>query len=233
MVTSPPVFGAVAKGRTVAPRMKRRPSWMKSVNVNWMAAFAPLKQIDGEYARQFGSIDEAISRPVREGGWQRKHRPSAVLIYNPANPQHTRAIAALESDGRFKAATYLFNCFRVDARSLPRKSRGSSISLRTYSKDGAFVTSTSGTRRLPNAVRTLERAFAKTHPSRLTKSINWLQKTLGTRAYIDHTLIHYERRIICEHCGGCDPVTKETVDGLRQRRRQYTESINRFVATFD
>jgi len=205
---------------------------MNSVNVEWTAAFPPRVTRASGYAKRYLSVDEAIKRPVRDGGWERDKRPSIVLLYNPANERHLRAVTALESDSRFKAATYLFNCFRVDTRGLPGKPN-EQVSLRAYSRKGRLLHETSGMGRLPRAYRVLDRTFSRDYGDRLSKLTTWLTGVLGNRAYVSHLLASHEKRILCEHCGGCNLNAMKTIKQLKARRVQYDAAIKALVRDFE
>lgn len=204
-----------------------RVTWMHKVRVRWDAAFPPVSATQG-YAKRFESVDEALRLPAGRGGWKREHRPSVVIIYDPSHPPHERALRVLDNDMRFKAASRLFNRFRVDVRGLPG-TPPTEVVMRTYLRDGTPFAETRGARRIPEAYRKLERTFEAAYPVKLNRLVNYLQDVLGARASIDDALRRYERKIVCEHCGGADARTVAHLEKLRERKKSYDNALGELL----
>src|SRR5690606_5855924 len=100
-------------GNVTAPRRGKTAMgpWLDLIRVPWQAAFLPVSQ-EGPEQRQLG-ISEALKRTPEEGGWVHDRRPSVVTFYDPTSPAHRKLLDGLDLDARFRAATHLFNCFRV------------------------------------------------------------------------------------------------------------------------
>lgn len=219
-------------GRVRFTPVKRRTSWIDAVKIDWTTAFPPPADPGAGYAKRIGSVDDAVKKSVGDGGWNRAKRPTIVLLYDSSSKKHLAALATLESEVRFKVASYIFNCFRVDVRGLPGKPDGK-VAIRAYSRDGDFVGEKSGLKRIPNAFKLIDGVFAADYgKASLGKAANWLQGVLSNRAYTDHLLEHHGKTIQCEHCGGCNPGTVAMIHKLKARRAQYDEAIEKFVARF-
>ncbi|MAG32923.1 MAG: hypothetical protein CL908_18760 [Deltaproteobacteria bacterium] len=205
---------------------------MAYVDVDWKPEFPPpLDDVKG-YDGRLATIGEALKRPEEKGGWSRDTKPSIVVVYDPSKKNHIKAIGALESDNRFKAATRLFNCFKVDARAVSKKPR-ESVELRAYLPDGTLVGSVAGTRRLPRAWNLVADAFEKTHKQPLSRIVPWMERMLGTHAYIQNMIDHHQKKLICDHCGGTNTLTIKVVHDLKKRRDDYAEKLAKFLSHFE
>ena len=120
---------------------------MDLVQVAWTPAFPPVTRQIENYDDSLGSVDEGVRLPVEEGGWPKEQRASVVLVYDPSNAEHIKAIDALESDRRFKVGSRLFNCFRVDARALGDERARKNMELRSYGAEGRLLGKVRGSRR--------------------------------------------------------------------------------------
>jgi hypothetical protein len=144
-----------------------------------------------------GSIADGVSLPASEGGWARDARPTIVLVSDPANEDHARAVAGLNADSRFRAAAHFFNCFRVDTTD--KKSGDARIYV--YSANGTLVGDVPGQRRFGKALDLLENAWKQSAKGELGGKLPEMDYLLKTKAFVDYRVKQIESAVVCPDCG--------------------------------
>jgi hypothetical protein len=207
---------------------------MDLVRIPWTPAFPPVTRQIANYDDSLGSVDEGVRLPVEEGGWAKEQRASLVLVYDPSNDEHARAIAALEGDRRFKVAAHLFNCFRVDARALGDEPavRVKTMELRSYGADGRLLGRVRGSRHLRGAWTLLEDSFRETFDERLSRVIPHLAQLLATMARCERTINELESTLVCKRCGGSHEQVPRDLESYAARLAEYRSSLASYLATF-
>lgn len=193
--------GATPVGRAT-PRTRgksKMPNWNSKLSVPWQAAFPTHVQRNG-YDGELLSVDASLTTAVEDGGWARNaDRPSVVIIYDVSRSDHQRAVEQLSADTRFLSGANLFNCYRVDARTLDAKD--TDVRLRTYDRDGKFVSEARGTRKVRGAFDVLEKAWNTSDATPLTKVLPRANALLVECAKVTDAIHTYEGGVVCPDCG--------------------------------
>lgn len=202
---------------------RARNSWNDRINVPWRAVFPPVDGKQG-YDGSVAALREGLVRPASDGGWDRDHVPSLVLVYDPSDKKHLKAIYGLERDARFNAAAWVFNCFKVDARQLDKRKR--QLRLSVFEKDGQLVKEF-GQKDLRKALRAMEAAYKVATKRDLPKVIPHLQRNVGGIAYCKEKIAWLEERIVCHDCGKAHE-TPETIAKFKKDMARYEEALAGF-----
>lgn len=202
---------------------RARNSWNDRIGIAWRAVFPPVDSKQG-YDASIASLREGVSRPVATGGWERDEMPSLVLVYDPSDSEHLKAIIALRRDARFTAATWVFNCFKVDARQLDKRQR--QLRLAVFEKDGQLVREY-GAKDLRKAFRAMETAYTNATKRHLSKVIPHLHRNVGAIAYCKEKIAWLEQRIVCHDCGKAHK-TPETIARFKKDMARYEEALAGF-----
>jgi len=203
--------------------------WLKTMQIDWTPAFALAPEHEG-YDSLAASIATALEAPAVQGGWKKKDRPSLVVVWNPRSEDHRKLLEMLRADDRFNTATHLFNCYRIDSRSL-RDADPRTIYLSAFRKGGRHVGYVSGKRKLKGEFDLLERTWALDHDgARLTKALPPVRAALKQVARADYQIERLEKLIVCPHCGERrDDIQKQ----IARLRKQREEARKRLVASDD
>lgn len=208
-------------GRT-NPKRARNP-WSDRIGISWRAVFPPIDSKQG-YDASIASLREGVARPAAAGGWERNETPSLVLVYDPSDSEHLKAILALRRDARFTAATWVFNCFKVDARQLDKRQR--QLRLAVFEKNGELVREFDG-KNLRKAFRAMETAYKNATRRELSKVLPHLHRNVGGIAYCKEKIAWLEKRIVCHDCGKTHK-TPETIARFKKDMGRYEEALASF-----
>jgi hypothetical protein len=148
-------------------------------------------------------VRDALKLDPRKGGWLRDDLPNLVLIYDPSDPTHKKTVRHLEEDSRFKCGANLFNCFRVDSRSLPGDKKRDVV-LGAYTRSGDLVASVKGTSRLRGAWHILRKALSDDRGIDLKRLMPSLQEALSALCHAKAHIKHLNGRLIDPGTGRLD-----------------------------
>lgn len=197
-----------------------RAPWSREIRIPWKSGF--VKPQEG-YDSVIADLDRALTPRVADGGWERDARPSIVVLYDPNSRAHEKALADLNKDVRVRAAAHLFNCYRVDARTLggaPKK-----LVVRAYDAKGRLASELKGGRatQVFTAMRTAWRSFGKRDLSKVVVRADALVRGL---AWCDYQLGFIEKKVICPDCGHEREDVVENIDQTRVRRESVARALS-------
>lgn len=204
--------GAAKGGRRSSPnfgaKKGRAAPWLGEIRIPWKTAFVTPRQ---GYDARLGDLDASL----RDGGWGRSGRPSLVMLYDPSRKAHQNAIDALDKDTRVRAASHLFNCFRVDARSVGAKE--ADVVLRAYDASGGLVVQVKGAR-ATKVFDALRATWKRCGKSDLSKVLPRVDAIVSGIAWCDHHMLWMETKIICPDCGHEREDVVETLGQMKVRK---------------
>lgn len=201
---------------TRRPKTARSP-WLKNISVPWQAVFAPVAE-NGTYAKTQQNPLAGVMLSAEQGGWERSKARALVLVLDPSKKSHLKSLKALESDSRFVAAANLFDCYRVDARSL--KKAPSSPTLSAFDAKGNLVGQLKG-RTLRKGFELAEKAWGK----KMTTKVQAAHAHLGGIAYYEQHIEKLEKAIICPDCGHERNDVARRLETLKLRRDAHKKGI--------
>jgi len=249
-VPEPPTTGPATGGTTAAPRpvnpgprgrgvgratprarSKARSSpWLNRIKVPWQAAFLPLTD-HGGYQGQAASISQALKMSPGEGGWVRDDSPSLVLTYDPSVKGGMKALRSLEDDARFLNASHLFNCFRIDSRSLPAGSKGASLSV--FRRDGTLVGAVNGDGRLRGGYALLRKSFDEKTGGNLDRSLPHVQQALQAIAQAEYSLQSLGRNAVDPASGKVRSAAVKTMKSIARKLAGWKTALEHLKKAAD
>jgi hypothetical protein len=198
--------------------------WVNRIVVDWKAVFPPVSGPEGYEPTQEELCKGLIYEPEK-GGWARDKIPSLLLICNLGDDSQHRTLKLLEGDARFRDASRLFNCFRVDARGIEKHSR--ELSLGVYLADGTLV-GTAGGDRLNKVLPFMETAY-RVHTAReLTKMLPAIHSNLVQLAYLEHEIDSLCSKLVCPDCGETHAAVPKSLAVMRQHVEKYRQAVDSF-----
>lgn len=197
---APAPAGGARMGGSSGPSKAKSVSavYESKITIPWKTVFLPTLRREG-YAGVTGSIADGVSLPAAEGGWARDARPTIVLVSDPANADHARAVAGLNADSRFRSAACFFNCFRVDVTSADKQNGDAKIYV--YTTEGALIGDVPGQRRFGKALDLLENAWKRSAKSELGGKLPEMDYLLKTKAFVEYRVKQIESAVVCPDCG--------------------------------
>ncbi|MAG55163.1 MAG: hypothetical protein CMJ83_02625 [Planctomycetes bacterium] len=193
-----------------------RGPWKDLVRVPWTTVF-PVTE-NGYAAR----ADAGLRVDEAHGGWKRRAAPSILVVVDGANQKQVKALDRLNRDTRFLSAAHLFNCFRLDRRSMGKT--GGGLVLSVFAADGSRIGKLEGNR-LNRAFRMLERAYDKKKGCDLSKMLPKVASLVDAIAYCDHHVSAMESKIICTDCGHERHDVVQAIDQMRVRRESLERAL--------
>ncbi|HYC77371.1 MAG TPA: hypothetical protein VEI02_07065, partial [Planctomycetota bacterium] len=192
--------------------------WLDVVRIDWTPVFLPSQGADG-YALSPASVDDALKRAPKDGGWRRTSRPTLVCVYDAGDAAHLRALRAAADDARVRTASKFFECFRVDAA--PRGADGPRFLV--YGADGALAGEVAGAFRPGRLYELLEKAYPKR--GALGSACDALDPLLKGHARCLWAASMVERAVACPDCGELRVDHLERLAELKARRDEYAARI--------
>ena len=187
--------GSASRANNQPSRPKRsRSPWADSIRAPWQPAFAPLSENRDGYDAELLPVEQGITKTQAEGGWKRVNELAMLLVWDPGSKTHRDAVAAMESDARFLGASHLFDCFRVDARSL--KNPGKQPRLMVFNKSRELVGSLEG-KKLRKGFKLLDEAAGGDLAQRALK----IYENLNGMAYCSDYIKKLTKGVVCPDCG--------------------------------
>ena len=214
--------GGRARARVGRPK-KFRNGWTDRVSVTWNAVFPPADARAG-YDEVAAGLSQGISRSPAEGGWVRDDASSLVLVYDPSDRRHLKVIASLESDKRFRVATWVFNVFKVVGRQLPKDQQG--LRLLVFDKDGVLVKGLAG-KQVRQVMGSMEAAYLASTKRKLSDVMPHIERNVGGIAYCKEKIAWLESRIVCADCGKAHDVP-ESIAKFKKDMGQYVQALAGF-----
>lgn len=193
------ITGGTAYGSSAGARKPKSMSqpWLKLVRVPWSAAFAPTQ---AGYDSDAAALFHALTLSPEEGGLPRDaDLGSIVLVYDPSDAAHAKALESLEANHTFKIGSHFFNCLKVDSRGL--SNAPSDIVLSVHRKDGTAVGELKGGRDVRRAHKLLEVAYEADRGVALGKVLPKMDQLLSMSAAHTHYITTLEGGIVCPDCG--------------------------------
>lgn len=195
-----------------------------SLPVPWRGVFPVLAAEQGYEGSEL-AMTELLGAGCGPAAWPRDEIPSLVLVSNPADPGQAAAVRRLEGDERFRLASQLFNCFRLDARSF--RAPPAEVELSVHATDGRLIGKVT-TEKLFGVLDLLETAW-RAHTGRdLSRSIPQLDVLVTGIAACDARIAHFEKELLCDKC----PKRHEDAAGDLAKsvamRRAYLAALDRW-----
>jgi hypothetical protein len=206
-------------GRPSAPRSRGKTSkaaWLDRVTVPWTSVFPPALSREGYGATV---LDPAfgLKRSPADGGWTRETGTALLLVYDSGDADQVKAVQALEADGRFVAASHLFDCFRMDLRGNPQGCESARVTL--YDAKAQVMGEGRG-RRLRDILVAMNVAYKAAQGRELTKVLPSVEQNLGGIAWNQQSIEAYQGCLVCPHCG---ELRQEAVEKIAQAKAALAE----------
>lgn len=193
-------------------------------DIPWRGVF-PV--IASEQGYDGGELPVAESLRPGKGAWPRDDVPSVVLVHDPGNREHADALRRLESDDRFRIASHLFNCYRIDARGLRAPPPG--LRLAVHGTGGDPVGET-GSDKLLQVLDLMESAW-RAHTGRdLSRSLADVDTVLRGIAACRNGIALLEAGILCDACGRRHDEVFPKIEAWRAAESRHREALDRWRA---